>query len=411
MPAATDTTTIPTTTVPLPAVTTGAQRLVDSDFAALEGQRVGLIANQASLVRDGHLIDALAEADNVDLVTIFAPEHGVRGKGGAGEEIDDTTDERTGTPIVSLYSDIRQPTTEHLAEIDVLVYDLQDAGARFYTYISTMGLAMQAAAETGTRFLVLDRPNPVGGGASRGVQLEEQHISFIGQYPIPAAYGLTAAELAMAIKDQGWLEGLEPLELDLLVMDGWERSMLWPDTGLTWIPPSSGLVSFESSLAYPGSVLFEATELSYGGGSEEPFYRFGAEWADADALADALNGKGLSGVTFDPVVYTPEKLPRNVSEPRLSGERLEGVLLVFDDPSTFDAVGTTLHILTEFQTQASAQGLGSIIDRPAAFRLLSGTSSLGSQIEAGTPVDEILAAWQASAEEFDALREPYLLYS
>ncbi len=403
-----------------PAVTTGAQRLVDSGFAALDGMRVGLIANQASLVRDGHLIDAMANAPNLDLVAIFAPEHGVRGKGGAGEEIGDGFDARSGTPIVSLYSDIRKPTVEHLADIDVLVYDLQDAGARFYTYISTMGLAMQAAAEAQTRFLVLDRPNPVGGGAPSGISLEEEHISFIGQYPIPAAYGLTAAELALAIRDQGWMEGLEPLELDIVAMDGWERSMLWPETGLTWIPPSSGLVSFESSLAYPGSVLFEATELSYGGGSEEPFYRFGAEWADGEALAVELNAKGLEGVTFEPVVYTPRKLPRNVSEPRLTGERLEGVLLQFSDRAfadatfgdrgAFDAVATTLHVLAEFQAQATAQGRGSIIDRPAAFNLLSGTSSLRRQIEAGTPVEEILAQWQASADEFAVLREPYLLY-
>ena len=399
-----------TSTVPPPLVTTGAQRLVDSGFAALDGLRVGLIANQASLVRDGHLIDAFVDADNVELVRVFAPEHGVRGNGGAGEEIGDTTDFSTGTPIVSLYSDIRQPGDEHLADIDVLVYDLQDAGARFYTYISTMGLAMQSAARTGTTFLVLDRPNPVGGGASSGQILEQEQVSFIGQYPIPAAYGLTAAELAMAIKDQGWLEGLEPLSLDIITMDGWERSMLWPDTGLEWVPPSSGLVSFESSLAYPGSVLFEATELSYGGGSEEPFYRFGAEWADGEALAAALNARGLPGIVFEPVEYTPRKLPRNVSEPRLSGDRLQGVLLRFDDQYAFDAVATTLHILAEFQIQATAEGRGSIIDRPAAFNLLSGTSSLRRQLEAGVPVEEILAAWDASAAAFDELRQPYLLY-
>lgn len=405
-------TTVPVTTVvPAPAVTTGAQRLVDSGFAALDGQRVGLIANQASLVGEQHLIDAFAAADNVELVAIFAPEHGVRGKGGAGEEIGDTVDYRTGTPIISLYSDIRRPSEEHLADIDVLVYDLQDAGARFYTYISTMGLSMQSAASTGTRFLVLDRPNPVGGGASNGLVLEDEQISFIGQYPIPAAYGMTSAELAMAIKGQAWLDDLEPLELDIIAMEGWQRSMLWPDTGLEWIPPSSGLVSFESSLAYPGSVLFEATELSYGGGSEEPFYRFGAEWADGEALAQGLNGAGLDGVTFEPVVFTPRKLPRNVSDPRLTGDRLEGVLLVFDDPYAFDSVAATLHVLSAFQAQATAQGRGSIIDRPPAFNLLSGTTSLRRQIEGGTPVEEILAAWEASAQAFDALREPYLLYS
>ncbi len=396
--------------MPPPAVTIGAQRLIDSEFAVLAGKRVGVIANQASLIGDQHLIDVLYAAPSVDLVAIFAPEHGVRGKGGAGDVFGDSIDGRTNVPIISLYSDIRQPNDEHLADIDVVVYDLQDAGARFYTYISTMGLSMQSAARTATAFVVLDRPNPVGGVAPSGPVLEPDQISFIGQYPVPSAYALTAGELAVAIKGEEWLEGLENLDLEVIAMDGWKRDMLWPDTGLTWVPPSSGLVSFESSLAYPGSVLFEATELSYGGGSEEPFYRFGAEWADGNALAATLNAKNLPGVTFEAVVFSPKRLPRNVSDPRLMGDRLEGVLMVFTDQRAFQAVPAAIEVIAAFQAQATAAGRGTIIDRPAAFDLLAGTRTLRKQIEDAVPPQEILASWERASEEFAALWDRYLLY-
>ncbi len=391
-------------------MTTGAQRLVSSNFAALDGQRVGLIANQASLVGPDHVIDLFAAASVVDLVAIFAPEHGVRGKGAAGEELGDTVDLVTGVPILSLYGEFRQPTDEQLANIDVLVYDLQDAGARFYTYISTMGLAMQSAARTNTRFVVLDRPNPVGGVSADGFVLEEKFISFIGQYPVPSAYGLTPGELARAIVSEGWLEGLENLQLDVVELDGWTRNMLWPDTGLAWVPPSSGLASFESSLAYPGTVLFEATELSYGGGTDEPFYRFGAEWADGVRLAQELNAENLPGVVFWPSRFTPRTLARNTSDPRLAGEHLQGVRFEFTDPHQFQSVSTAIYVLAAFQRQAVELGIDNIIDRPEAFDLLAGTRSLRSQLESGASPEEIIGSWAEGNADYLEARRPYLLY-
>lgn len=389
---------------------TGAARLVASDFAIVDGLRVGLIANQASTVGDKHLVDILHDAPNVDLVRIFAPEHGLRGKGAAGEELGDSTDPKTSLPIVSLYGEIRQPTDEHFGDLDAVVFDLQDVGGRFYTYIATMGLAMETAARTGTRFIVLDRPNPVGGTAIGGYVLEESQTSFIGPYPIPSQYGLTIGELALAVAGEGWAENVKGLPIDVVELDGWTRDMLWPDTGIEWIPPSSGLPTFSSALAYPGSVLFEATELSYGGGTDEPFFRFGASWADGSALAAKLNGAGLPGVTFEAVEFSPKKLPRNHGEPRLTGEQLFGVVLRFDDMYTFDPVATTVHIHSAFQTQATAAGRGSIIDRQAAFDLLSGTKRLRRAFDAGVPPTEILAEMSSGIEAFLELRQPYLLY-
>ena len=277
---ATSTTTPATTAVPRPSapapttterqavVTSGADALVDSDFARLDGQRVGLIVNHTALASGEHLIDLIDAAPNVELVAIFAPEHDIRGTAGAGELFGDRVDPRTGVQIFSLYTDTRQPSPAMLADVDVLVYDLQDVGARFYTYISTMGLAMQSAARAGIPFVVLDRPNPGGGGSSAGFVLEPDQISFIGQFPIPASYGLTAGELATAIKGEAWLPGLDGLALDVVAMQGWERQMRWPATEQPWVPPSPGLPTFESALAYPGTVLFEATPISYGGGTD-----------------------------------------------------------------------------------------------------------------------------------------------
>ncbi len=403
-------TTSTTTTLPPPAVTTGAARLVASNFAILDGQRVGLIANQASTVGGEHLVDVLNNAPNVELVRIFAPEHGLRGKGAAGEEIGDSLDPGSGLPIVSLYGEIRQPTADHLADIDVLVFDLQDVGSRFYTYIATMGLAMETAAQTGTRFVVLDRPNPVGGDTVGGYVLEEPQTSFIGPYPVPSQYAMTSGELARAVVGEAWMDNVEGLNVEVVELDGWTRDMLWPDTGLTWIPPSSGLPEFPSALAYPGSVLFEATELSYGGGTDEPFFRFGAPWADGDALAETLNAVGLPGVRFVPTTFSPRKLPRNSGEPRLTGEELHGVLLEFDDMYIFDPVATTVHVHSAFQTQASAAGEGSIINRQSAFDLLSGTKRLRRALDGGVAAEQILAEMQESFTPFLEQREPYLLY-
>ena len=399
-----------TTTIAAAAVVVGAEALADDDFALLAGRRVGLIANQTSTAHGEHLIDLLHDAPDVDLRAVFAPEHGVRGTADAGELLDDTTDPATGVTVFSLYGDTRQPTPEMLADLDVLVYDLQDVGARFYTYISTMGLAMQAAAAVGVEFVVLDRPDPSGGGAASGFVLEPDQTSFIGQYPIPAAYGLTAGELAELIQAQGWMAGLDQLELDVVPMQGWVRSMTWAGTGRPWVPPSPGLRTVDSAIVYPGTVLFEATSISFGGGTPEPFTKLGAPWVNGPALARELNARDLPGVAFEAVRFTPRPISGITRSPRLVGERLQGVRVVVTDTATFDAFAAGVHALDAFLRQGDEAGVTDVIDRPETFDLLAGTTRLRELLTIRALAADIVAASAASAESFEPVRTSVLRY-
>lgn len=388
--------------------------LADADFDELVGQRVGLIGNQTSIANGEHLIDLLAARPGIELVAAFAPEHGIRGIADAGQAINDEIDQETGTPVISLYGATRAPLPSTLEGIDVLLFDLQDVGTRYYTYISTMGLAMQAAAAAGVPFIVLDRPNPHGGVLMEGAMRDASQESFISQYPIPAVYGLTAGELALAIRGEGWLTGLENLDLRVIPMEGWKRSQTWPDTERTWIGPSPGLPTVESALVYPGSVFFEATTLSYGNGTEFPFSTVGASWLDGDRfVADvrsSTTAAGLTGFDLASVAYTPVVIPDVAPSPRHEGQLMRGARVSVTDPGAYQPTIVGLHLLVAAQAQATELGLGSIIDRGAVFDLLAGTSSLRRDLTNGTDITEIQAGWQADLTAFRASTAPYLLY-
>ncbi|MFU8860224.1 MAG: exo-beta-N-acetylmuramidase NamZ domain-containing protein [Cyclonatronaceae bacterium] len=248
----------------VPVVTIGAKILADSGFAGLHGKRVGLITNHTSMIGEHHLADLMHANTDILLVALFAPEHGIRGTADAGAVIESETDQITGLPVYSLHGDTYKPTPEMLENIDILVFDMQDVGTRFYTYISTMGFAMQAAAQAGIEFLVLDRPNPIGGIQIEGFTLEAKHRSFIGMYEIPATHGMTIGEIALMIKGIPLLEGLDSLKLNIIRMEGWKRQMLWPDTGLKWIPPSPNIPDFETAVIYPGACFFGSTASNEG---------------------------------------------------------------------------------------------------------------------------------------------------
>lgn len=400
-----------TTTVPLVRVRTGADVLAADDFARLAGKRVGAIANPTSRVGNDRLIDRLAEHPDVTLAAIFAPEHGVTGTADAGEVFDNSTDDATAVTVHSLYGADRSPTPEALEGLDVLVYDLQDVGTRFYTYISTMGLAMQAAAAADVEFMVLDRPNPLGGDYVAGFVREPEQDSFIGQYPIPAAYGMTAGELAQAIVGEQWLTGLDELRLTIVTMEGWLRTDRWPDTGLAWVAPSPGLPTFDSAATYPGTVLLEATSLSYGTGTRYPFHTVGTPWTDARAqdLAAGLEARSIPGVEFAAARYVPEV--RDIApNPRLEGHRIEGVRMTVTDPAEFDPVGAGVHLIEHFQTYGQSLEEDDIISRPTTFALLAGTRRVQTMLAGGEPAASVIQAWADDVAAFRALRQPYLLY-
>jgi uncharacterized protein YbbC (DUF1343 family) len=286
-------------------IKTGLEVLKASNFKILEGKRVGLITNPTGF--DNNLkstIDVLHEAKNVKLVALFGPEHGVRGDVHAGDKVENMTDAKTGLPVFSLYGKTRKATPEMLKDIDVLVYDIQDIGSRSFTYISTMGLAMEAAAENNIEFIVLDRPNPLGGEKIEGNLTEVGFISFVSQFKIPYIYGLTCGELAVMLNEENMLG--KKCKLSVVEMEGWKRDMTFEETGLQWVPSSPHIPQPISAIAYPISgILGELGYMSIGVGYTIPFQMFAAEWVEAEKLSERLNSYCLPGIKFRPMHLKP----------------------------------------------------------------------------------------------------------
>ena len=372
------------------------------------GSRIGLIANHASTVDGQSAIDLLAAHPTLELAAIFAPEHGPRGDLDAGVTVPGGLDAATGVTVHSLYGAVRSPTPAMLADLDALVYDLQGVGARHYTYISTMGLAMQAAAEAGLPFVVLDRPNPLGTVAASGHVLDAQFESFIGPYPIPQVHGLTAAELANAIVDEAWLPGLDDLTLILVPMQGWTHGRHWNELDAAWVPPSPGLPTAEAATVYPGTVFFEATTLSYGRGTEHVFRQIGAPWIDAPALAASLNGLDLPGVEFEAVSFTP-RLGTLTVTPAYVDTEVQGVRWSITDVAVFEPIVAGAAALQHVLEQGSSAGV-TVIDRPDFLDLLAGTDAFRQGLEAGDSAEVLAAAWRDEAAAFDRSMRRYRLY-
>lgn len=312
----------------------GVEVLQRDGFKPLAGKRVGLITNHTGLTSDGSTtIDVLHNAGAVELVRLFGPEHGLRGELDQSQ-IDDGIDKPTGLPIVSLYGPRRSPEAEHLADLDVLVFDIQDIGCRFYTYISTMKLAMEAAARAEIAFVVLDRPNPLGGMAIEGPMLDVGDESFVGCYSLPLRHGMTTGEIATLMVDEGVAPGVR---LQVMKCEGWRRDMTWDQTGLVWTDPSPNMRRLTQAILYPGIGLLETTNVSVGRGTDTPFELFGAPWIEPRELAAALNAADTPGVRFVPRYFTP-----NAS--KFAGERCGGVDVILTDPDSINSVDVGLTI-------------------------------------------------------------------
>ncbi len=382
-------------------VRTGLDLLVARAFEDLRGKRVGLICHPASVdARGRHAIDLLRGAPGAMLAAIFSPEHGLRG--GETGEVPHGRDEATGLPVWSLYGEVRKPSPEMLAGLDLLVLDLQDVGARFYTYLSTMTLAMEAAAEAGIGFVVLDRPNPIGGEVVEGPLLEPDLQSFVGIRPIALRHGMTLGELARLIAARHL--GGRPLDLSVLPCEGWTRGMRFPETGLPWIPPSPNLPDPESALLYPGICLLEATNLSEGRGTDAPFRLVGAPWVEGERLAAAL--AGIPGVEVVPARFTPRPIPGRAPNPRHRDLECGGVRLRVTDPVRFRSVDFGARLLCVVRDLHP--GRLSIAAR--GFDRLAGARWLRAAIEEGDLVGAILPRLEAEAGRFREERARYLLY-
>lgn len=390
-------------------IRTGALVLRDNDFDSLSGKRVGLIANQTAVAGSVHLIDLLHEAPNVELVALFGPEHGLRGQSEAGAAVTDGVDTATGIPVYSLYGSANAPSEDVLVSLDVLVFDIQDIGARFYTYITTMGRSMQSASRAGIPFVVLDRPNPLGGVTVDGYVLESEFASGVGLYPIPIQHGLTVGELALMIKGEGYLDGLEDLDLEIVPMSGWTRDMLWPDTGLKWIPTSPNIPTFETAQVYIGTVFFEGTDASEGRGTDEPFLTIGAPWLDAHKVQKNLQNRGLPGVRFEAALTSPRAIPGAAINPKFEGVSIEAISISVEDTRTYNPLATGIALLSEILVELP-DSLSATFLHERWLNLLSGSSRLYRDLLAGTSTEKIRASWAREVKNFERLRTPYLLY-
>jgi len=383
---------------PAVAVRPGLEVLLTDSLEVVRGLRVGLITNHTGIDRNGAAsIDRLFDHPAIDLVALFSPEHGIRGTAAPGEEVASGLDAHTGLPIHSLYGDTRKPTPEMLNGVDILLFDIQDVGARYYTYVSTMALAMQAAGQAGIPFVVLDRPNPIGGLAVQGNVLEPQYGSFVGMYPVPMRHGMTPGELARLI----W--GEFGVEVDLVVVPalGWRRGQSFLSTGLPWVAPSPNMPSIESALHYPGTCLFEGTPLSVGRGTDEAFQVVGAPWIDPIVLMQRLARYDLPGVAFESVEFVPEA----PGDGKFHGDLVRGLRLRAVDPS-YDPVRTSVALLIE--TRALSGDAWSW--RESHFDRLAGTAALREGLEAGADLDALTEEWPQQQAAFERLRQPYLLY-
>ena len=398
------------------AVQSGLDRIASGDSTVVSGKRIALIAHPASIAvaPDGslvHAIDVLAQTSQATLVRLLGPEHGLRGSAQDMISVGAEVDRKTGLPIVSLYGTTLEtltPTKEALADIDAVVFDLQDIGARYYTYVWTLLLTMRACSGTGIEVIVLDRPNPLGGVGIEGGEIEAGFESFVGLSSLPNRHGLTAAEIAQLTRER---EGLD-VELTVVKMQGWKRSMWFDETGLPWVLPSPNMPTLETAIVYPGMCLIEGTELSEGRGTTRPFEFVGAPFVDGEELAGELakdlESGELAGVAFRPMSFEP-------GFQKHRGAICGGVQLHVTDREVFRSYDCAVAILvaihrcwpSEFDWRVRAY---EFVDTIPAIDLLAGSKALREAIDAGAGLAEVKSQWRDAENSFRITRDPFLLY-
>lgn len=386
-----------------PGVRPGVEVFVANPPAVVRGRRIGLITNQSGMDRQRRpTIDLIQAMPDVKLVALFSPEHGIRGV--ADTKVASSTDEKTGLPIHSLYGETNKPTPEMLKDVDVLVYDIQDLGVRQYTFESTMALAMQAAAEKHIPFVVLDRPNPVTGTIIEGNRLEPGFETFVGIHPVLSRHGLTMGELAKLYNAEQHIGA----DLTVVPMEGWRRDMWWDETGLPWVNPSPNIRRLEAAIHYPGTVFFEAINVSEGRGTPAPFEQIGAPWLDNAKLVATMNAMKLPGVRFEAVDIQVDSTAR-----KYPGEMLKGVRFVITDRNRYRPIAASLLMIEQIRKMhpdkfewrgSSARDAGKLtIERHG------GTAKLRQAIENGS-VAALLKEWEKEQAEFRKSRAQYLIY-
>ncbi|MFB7598463.1 exo-beta-N-acetylmuramidase NamZ domain-containing protein [Streptomyces sp. NPDC056160] len=377
---------------------TGFERLAADGYAALAGQRIGIVTNPTGITRDvRHIVDVMHADRRVDLLAVFGPEHGFRGTAQAGGSEGRYDDPATGLPVYDTYLKSGQPLADVFTAsgVDTVVFDIQDAGARFYTYIWTLYDCMEAAALAGKRFVVLDRPNPVTGRQALGPVLHKEFATFVGRQPIAQAHGMTVAELARLFNGEFLTT---PVRLETVLMTGWRRSDFYDASGLPWVPPSPNMPTTDTALVYSGTCLFEGTNLSEGRGTTRPFELLGAEGIDG-RWADAANALGLPGVRFREAYFAP-------TFSKFQGKTVGGVQIHVHDRDAFDPVRTGIALLV-----TAKRVWDGFTWRPDDWiDKLTGSARVRTMIDAGADTDEVAGGWHEELAAFRATRRHYLLY-
>lgn len=388
-------------------IQSGLDVLVAEKFAPVANKRVGVVCNHTARNKQGeHLVDLLQRSGVCQITAIFGPEHGFRGTYADGCTITDTIDAVSGAHIYSLYGTVTRPTPAMLQNVDLLIYDIQDVGVRFYTYITTLTNVMESAAEMGIPIIVLDRPNPIRGDRVEGPLLDLRFRSFVGPHPLPTRYGLTIGELAQLINNEGWLRDSLRANLTIIKMRGWRRSFWYDETDLPWVPPSPNMKTIETAIVYPGFCLLEASNISEGRGTESPFLQFGAPWIDGQAYAAALNKLALPGVQFIPTKFAPREIPGVAHKPKYEGEVCQGVQIKIINRDRFQPIQAAIEVLLTTQKLYPDK----LQWRSAGLDRLYGSDELRNFLNNGGEVREFFQRWEAPLVAFTKIAQRYYLY-
>jgi uncharacterized protein YbbC (DUF1343 family) len=384
----------------------GIERLLDDQIDLLKGARVGLVCNQASVNHDfHHAADLFHQHPEINLTTLFGPQHGIRGDVQDNMiETEHATDRTTGLPIYSLYSETREPSEEMLREVDIIVVDLQDVGTRIYTFVYTLANCLRAAKKLNKKVIACDRPNPINGVQLEGVVLDPAFASFVGQFPIATRHGMTFCELGRLFNDAFGIGS----DLECVTMDGWSRALWYDETDSPWVLPSPNMPTLDAATVFPGSVHLEGTQMSEGRGTTKPFELVGAPYIDADRYAQGLNGLGLPGVYFRSCVFLP-------TFQKHGGEACGGVQIHVTNRETFQPALSGIAVV---KTAFDMYGDGFKWKNPPyeyeydknPFDVIAGTSKVREAIERGDSLESIKESWQAPLAEFSRLRGDFLLY-
>ncbi len=378
-----------------PHVLLGDDVFVAETWRELAGRRLGIVTNRSGVLSNGtSLVDAIRLNPKVSVRALFAPEHGLRGDRDAGAYVPSYTDARTGLPVYSLYGATRHPSAAMLDDVDILVFDIQDVGARPYTFVSTMAYVMESAKQFGKEIWVLDRPNPIGGLAVEGPVTEPEFTSFIGLYPIPERHGMTIGELARLFNTHFGIGA----NLRVIPMRGWSRAMYWADTNLRWIPTSPNIPYAFTPIVYLATGLIDEGGVNNGVGTDRPFEYAGGYGFDAAAYARVLNARAIPGATFEPTDWVPQR-------GFWAGKTLAGVMIHVNDPAAFPSVRTAVEVLAAARAQGKLK-----IASAAAFDRDWGNDRVRAALVAGASPDEIVASWEPGLAAFRAIREPALIY-